>query len=137
MNRKQARENAFLLFFETVARADASFAEIFEGATLERELEVDEYVKQVFFGAEEHLCEIEQMIEQCLVGWKKNRVSVASLAILRLGAYELMFVEDIPARVTINEGVELAKKFDDEKSYSFVNGVLNAIAEKCGKKDAK
>ena len=99
--------------------------------------EVDAYVEKVFFGVEEHLNEIETMIEDCLVGWKKNRVSIASLAILRLGAYELMFIEDIPARVTINEGVELSKKFDDEKSYSFVNGVLNAMAEKCGKKDAK
>lgn len=136
MNRKQARENAFLLLFESVAREDVGYNEIYDGATLERELEVDEYVKQVFFGVEEHLAEIEQLIEGCLVGWKKNRVSIASRAILRLGAYELMFIEDIPARVTINEGVELAKKFDDEKSYSFVNGVLNAMAEKSGKKNA-
>ena len=136
MNRKQARENAFLLLFESVARKDTAFSEIFEGATLERDLEVDEYVKDVFFGVEENLAEIEELIESCLVGWKKNRVSIASLAILRLGAYELKYKNDIPALVTINEGVELAKKFDDEKTYSFVNGVLNAMAEKCGKKNA-
>ena len=82
----------------------------------------------------EHRGEIDAVIGDCLVGWKRERVSVTSTAILRLGVYELMFCEDIPAKVTINEGIELSKKFDDEKAYIFVNGVLNAAADKLGKK---
>ena len=137
MNRKLARENAFLLLFEMVARADANAEEILDCAVLERDLETDDYVKEVFFGVHSNLEVIEDQLDSCLVGWKKNRISVASMALLRLGAYELLYKEDIPALVTINECVELSKKYDDEKTYSFVNGVLNALAEKCGKKNAK
>jgi N utilization substance protein B len=57
-----------------------------------------------------------------------DRISPVSMAILRLGCYEMMFIPDIPTRVSINEAVELAKKYDDEKSYAFVNGVLNSFA---------
>ena len=134
MNRKTARENAFLLLFEDAARKTDTPEEIFALATEERELETDEYVRRVFFGVCEHRGEIDAVIGDCLVGWKRERVSVTSTAILRLGVYELMFCEDIPAKVTINEGIELSKKFDDEKAYIFVNGVLNAAADKLGKK---
>lgn len=134
MNRKTARENAFLLLFEDAARKTDTPEEIFALATEERELETDEYVRRVFFGVCEHREEIDTVIGDCLVGWKRERVSVTSTAILRLGVYELMFCEDIPAKVTINEGIELSKKFDDEKAYIFVNGVLNAAADKLGKK---
>ena len=137
MNRKVARENAFVLIFESVARPDATAEEILETAISERELETDDFVKDVFLGTQSHLEEIEQALESCLVGWKKNRISVTSMAILRLGAYEMLYKDDIPALVTINECIELSKKFDDDKTYSFVNGVLNALAEKCGKKNAK
>ena len=137
MNRTKAREYAFILLFESVARPDATAEEIIETAISERDLETDDFVKEVFYETISHLGEIEQALDGCLVGWKKNRVSVTSMAILRLGAYELLFKEDIPALVTINECIELSKKYDDEKTYSFVNGVLNALAEKCGKKNAK
>lgn len=137
MNRKEARENAFLLIFESVARPDVDKQEIFDIAVNERELTTDDYVKEVYFGCASHFDEIEEALDGCLVGWKKNRISCTSMALLRLGAFELLYKEDIPALVTINECVELSKKFDDEKTYSFVNGVLNALAEKCGKKNAK
>ena len=137
MNRKEARETAFILLFESVARPEVSFEEIYEVAIAERGLETNEFVKEVFFGVGENKSQIEEWLEGCLVGWKKNRISVASMAILQLGAFELLYEADIPALVTINECVDLSKKFDDEKTYSFVNGVLNALAEKCGKKNAK
>jgi N utilization substance protein B len=72
---------------------------------------------------------LEGVIAKNLVGWKKERVSLVSMAILRLGAYEILYREDIPAKVSINECIELSKKYDDEKTYIFVNGVLNAIAK--------
>ena len=137
MNRKLARENLFLLLFEGVARPDATAEEIFELAVKERDLQTDDYVKNVFFGVYEKRSEIEALIEPALVGWKANRLSVAARAILRLSTYELGFMEDIPPLVSINEAVELAKRYDDEKSYAFINGVLNAVATACGRKDAK
>ncbi len=129
MNRKTARENAFILLFEAVSRPEDTAIEIFELATGVRGLEVDEYVKNVYFGCNENARAIDEVISKCLVGWKKERVSISSSAILKLATYELMFMDDIPYRVSINEAVELAKKYDDDKAYSFVNGVLNAVAK--------
>ena len=134
MNRKTARENAFILLFEGVCKTDETAEEIFEKATTVRELECDDYVKQVFFGVYANERAIEECISRSLVGWRKERVSIASLAILRLASYELMFMDDIPTKVSINEAVELAKKYDDEKAYSFVNGVLNSVSKELGAK---
>lgn len=128
MQRKLARENAFILIFESICKKDETAEEIFEKATAVRGLEYDEYVKQVFFGSYENAQNIEEKMEKHFKGWKKERISPVSMAILRLGCYEIMFLDDIPARVSINEAIELSKKYDDEKSYSFVNGVLNAVA---------
>ena len=129
MNRKTARENAFMLLFEKVIKTDETFEEIFVKATQDRELEVDDYVKKVFFGNGENERIIDMKIEECLVGWKKERVSYVAKAILKLAAYEIMFMDDIPVKVSINEAIELSKKYDDDKAYVFVNGVLNKIAE--------
>ena len=128
MQRKLARENAFILIFESVCKKDETAEEIFDKATNVRGLEVDDYVKTVFFGAYENAEKLDETMEKHFKGWKKERISPVSMAILRLGCYELMFLSDIPSRVSINEAIELSKKFDDEKSYAFVNGVLNAVA---------
>lgn len=134
MNRKTARENAFILLFEKEIKTDETCEEIFLKATEERSLEVDEYVKKVFFGNTENEKIIDMKIEECLVGWKKERVSYVAKAVLKLAAYELMFMEDIPVKVSINEAIELSKKYDDDKAYVFINGVLNKIAESIGRK---
>ena len=128
MQRKLARENAFILIFESVCKKDETAEEIYNKATEIRGLEVDDYVMSVFFGSYENASNIEENMEKHLKGWKRERISPVAMAILRLGCYEIMFMPDIPARVTINEAVELSKKYDDEKSYSFINGVLNAFA---------
>lgn len=128
MQRKIARENSFILLFEKIFRSDETAEEIFKGATEIRGLEFDDYVKTVFFGA----CENEKIIDETVlrhtVGWKKERISPVSSALIRLAAFEMLFMADIPSRVSINEAIELSKKYDDEKAYAFVNGVLNGIA---------
>ena len=129
MNRKTARENAFILLFEGASKSDETAEEIFEKAVNDRGLECDEYVKRVFFGVYENAKIIDESIEKCSLGWKKNRISIVSTAILRLAIYELMFIDEIPAKVSINEAIELTKKYEDEKAYAFVNGVLNAASE--------
>jgi N utilization substance protein B len=134
MNRKQARENAFILLFEAISKSDESAAEIYEKATSVRELEENDYVKEVFFGSLENYKIIDEYVEKALVGWKKERISIASRAILTLASYEMMFLSDVPVKVAINEGIELSKKFDDEKAYALVNGALNKIAELLSKK---
>ena len=134
MNRKTARENAFILIFEKLIKTDESAEEIFLKACEVRGLECDDYVKEVFFGSNENRIIINETIDKCLMGWKKERVSFVSMAVITLSVYELMFKEDIPARVSINEAIELAKKYDDDKAFSFVNGVLNKVAEELSRK---
>ena len=134
MNRKEARENAFILLFEMALKSDESAEEIFDKATGVRELECDDFVKGVFFGANENLRIIDELIEKCLVGWRAKRLSYVSRALLRLSVYEMMFIPDIPAKVSINEAIELSKKYDDEKAYALINGVLNAAAEALSRK---
>ena len=128
MNRSAARENAFILLFEAECRSDETALEIFEYAENFREFEIDEYVKKVFFGVHERKKEITELVEPALVGWNKKRISPVSRAIISLAVYEMLAMEDVPALVAINEAVELSKKYDDEKVFTFVNGVLNAVA---------
>ena len=128
MNRKTARENAFILLFEAECRDDETALEIFEYAEQFREFEINDYVKRVFFGVFERRKEISELVDANLVGWNKNRISPVSRAILALSTFEMLALDDVPAIVSINEAVELSKKYDDEKTYIFVNGVLNAVA---------
>lgn len=129
MQRKLARENAFILIFESVCKSDETAEEIYEKAVNVRGLEVDEYVTDVFFGSYENSDKIMEAMEKHFMGWKKERISPISMAILKLACYEIIFLSDIPTRVSINEAIELSKKYDDEKSYSFINGVLNAVGK--------
>ena len=127
MQRKQARENAFMLIFESVCKSDETAEEIFSKATELRGLEYDQYVTDVFFGAYENAALLDEKMEKHLKGWKKERISPVSLATLRLGCYEMLFMEDIPLNVSLNEAIELVKKYDDEKMRAFVNGLLHGV----------
>ena len=133
MNRKAARENSFILLFESACKTDETAEEIFEKAISIRALECDDFVKGVFFAVNSNLKVIDECIESSLKGWKKERISVTSKALLRLAVYELMFLEDIPPKVSINEAIELSKKYDDEKAYMLINGALNAAKEAIGR----
>ena len=75
--------------------------------------------------------EIDKLIEKYSLNWKKERISLVDLSILRLGIFEIFFCEDTPPLAALNEALELAKQFGGEKSRSFVNGILNqALKEK-------
>ena len=115
--------------FESIFRSEDTAEEILDMAKSVRSLEVDEYVSRVFFGAYQNASVIDALIEKNLVGWKAERISPVSRAILALSAFEMLALDDVPAKVSINEAVELSKKYDDEKSYVFINGVLNSVAE--------
>ena len=78
---------------------------------------------------QEHHEEIDKKIEDNLDNWKFERIAKAELAILRTAVAEMLYVESIPVRVSINEAVELAKKYGDERSYKFVNSVLGKVAK--------
>ncbi len=127
MTRHESRQAAFCLLFEkTFTNMDID--EIIQGATETRDLQVNDFTLKLAKGTVEHMEEIDQQIEAKLKNWKLSRISKVSLSILRMAAYEMQYIDDVPVNVTINEAVELSKQYASEDEYAFVNGVLGAIA---------
>lgn len=93
----------------------------------EQAAEVFEFCKRLVFGVHEHLKEIDEKISQYATNWQLKRMAIIDRNILRLGVFELQYTTDIPPKVTINEAVELAKKYGDLNSSKFVNGILDNI----------
>lgn len=127
MTRKEAREAAFELLFESTFRKDEKPFDIYEISAENREIKDDAYVRGVFFGVIEKEKELDELIGSCSEGWKPERISRVSRTIMRIAAFEMLNMKDIPYTVSINEALELCKKYDDEKARPFVNGVLNAV----------
>lgn len=87
-----------------------------------------DFFEELLRGTTEHRAELDQKIEDKLQNWTLSRVGTLERAILRLGCFELLHRDDIPAKVSLNEMVELSKSFCDVKSKDFINGVLDALA---------
>lgn len=134
MDRRKAREEALGLIFESEFQALNTKEEIIELATDARELENDEYMREVFYASMEHREEIDALISKYAVGWSLKRVSKVALAVMRLSIAEMLYMEDIPFQVSINEALELIKRYDHDVPPKFVNGVLNAVAQGVGLK---
>lgn len=134
VTRREARELLLGLVYEMDFRLEEDKDAIFELSSDVRDIPENGYIKNGYFTICEKLAEIDECIAKHSVGWKTERMSRVSRAILRLGAYELLFADDIPSRVTINEAIELSKKFDDDKAKAFINGILNAIKDETGEK---
>lgn len=128
MTRKQAREETFILIFEKQFNDD-SLDELVELAVEVRDIEPDDYIKQVFFGVYENIEELDKIISECAVGWSITRISKTALAVLRLALFEIKFMSDIPVSVSINEAVELCKKYATKEDASFVNGILATVSK--------
>ena len=129
MTRKMAREEAFILIFEKVFSKE-SIEEILQPAEEARDLVPDDYIKTVFGGVYDNLDELDGIISENAVGWKIERISKTALAILRLALYEMKYMEDIPVSVSINEAVEIAKKYATVEDSAFINGILSTVAKK-------
>ena len=127
MTRREAREAVFSLLFETEFRPDEDTADIFAVSCEERELIPDDYIKNTYRGIMEHKAELDEKIAAHARGWKTERLTKVSRSILRLAASEMLYCDDIPVSVSLNEAVELAKKFEDDKARGFINGILNGL----------
>lgn len=128
MTRRQAREEAFILIFEKVFNSD-SVEEILEMAAEVRDITPDDYIKTVFAGVYDKRDELDDIISQSSIGWNISRISKTALCVLRLAIYEIKFMESIPVAVSINEAVELCKKYATTDDASFVNGILSTVAK--------
>lgn len=85
------------------------------------------YARELVEGITERLDEINDKIAESAVNWRLSRMSVLDRNIIRLAAYEMLFKDDVPARVAIDEAIELAKRYCTDDSPSFINGILDAI----------
>lgn len=132
MNRTVMRENAFKLIYsleiQKVEDIQDQMELYFESNNIKDE-EAKRYIEDAITGIEKHQEEILKDIEINLKDeWKLSRISKMDLAILKLAIYEIKF-SDVPYKVSINEAVELAKKYGEDKSKNFVNGVLASIVK--------
>ena len=133
MNRSEIREQAFKLMYSLEIQRDENLEEqvelYLESNNITNENAID-YIKDVIFGIEKNEKEILDEIEKYLKSdWKIDRISKIDLTILKLAIYEIKYKE-LPFKVVINEAVELAKKYGEDSSKKFVNGVLaNVVKE--------
>jgi transcription antitermination factor NusB len=93
----------------------------------EKDQLIYEFSKRLTEGVQAHLEEIDEKVSKYATNWQLKRMAVIDRNILRMGTYELLYANDIPPKVTINEAVELAKKYGDMESSKFVNGVLDKL----------
>ena len=130
--RTQSREWALKILYQsdiTGKPPSATIEEFFLNEN-ERDPEVLDFCKRLVSGAEQNLKTIDAKIAEYATNWEFKRIAVIDRNILRLGIFELMFMPDVPPKVTINEAVELAKKYGDLDSGKFVNGILDHIHKK-------
>ena len=138
MTRRKIRENVFKMLFRVEFHEKKDFGEqltLFGG---ELDQGIDEELNEIrLIGDEDlayinnkcndimaHLTEIDAQINEKSTGWKTTRMGKADLTIIRLAVYEILFEDDIPNKVALNEAVELAKAYGTDDSSSFVNGIL-------------
>ena len=125
ITRRQAREITLCLVFDFGFNSDEKpeelldlyvtyFPEADEEKMEEQIIKENDYISNVYFGVAESIAELDEIIARCSIKWKPERISRVSMSILRLAVYELLYMKEIPEEVTVNEAVELAKKYDTE-----------------------
>lgn len=132
MSRKDARDNAFKCVYEYEFNKEKSIEEILNFCYEENEVNDSEkeYIDQVVKGVVQNIEKIDENIFKHLKNWSMARIAKIDLAILRVAIYEICYMSDvIPFKVSINEAVELAKKYGNPDSKSFVNGLLAKVIE--------
>lgn len=126
--RKRAREDALKILYEmdmtgiSAREAIEAFIEVHRTFSGE-----EEFAKSLVFGVESKRKEIDELIGKFSQHWRLDRMSPVDRSALRIGVFELLYRDDIPPKVSINEAIEIGKKFGDTESGSFINGILDAI----------
>lgn len=131
MNRSKARELAFKLIYGAEIQKENG-EEVLETFLMSQEIEdeaVKEYLKDILFGVSRNEEAINEMINKNLKeNWTLDRISKINLSLLRIAIYEMLY-NKLPYKVAINEVIELGKKYSDEQSQSFINGILASIVK--------
>jgi len=137
MKRRKAREFALQILFQLDIRKDKPTATILKRFWAEHDVddEVQAFTEEIIKGTYKHLAAINEKIQVCAKNWSIDRMAAVDRNVLRVAVYEILYRADIPSSVTINEAIEIAKKFGADDSGSFVNGILDSVARIVGKLD--
>ncbi len=131
INRRKAREYAFILLFEYRFQPE-DIQEILNDFLEEHDAgEQEGYIREVVEGTVSHVKEIDAIIEDYAKGWSADRISAVCMAAMRLAVYEMKYMESIPLNVSVNEAIAITKEYDGEESVAFVNGILGKWKENC------
>ncbi len=128
--RRKARENALKMLYafdvgdNPVEEVISSYWKLFEPDT-----EGHEFAELLVRGAAGKVNEIDEAVQKVSMHWKISRMASVDRNILRMAAYELFYVDEVPKRVTLNEAIEIAKRFGTIDSSAFINGILDKLAE--------
>ncbi len=127
--RTLARESALTILYQAdlTRRKIEATSKVYWSELESIDSTIQDFARRLTAGVEGHLEIIDQKITQYATNWQLKRMAVIDRNILRLGVFELLYTMDIPPKVTINEAVELAKKYGDLESSKFVNGILDKI----------
>lgn len=147
-SRRQAREYALQAMFQadvgevTVQQALTDlWSGLMDGEGIDHsrppESEEVEFAQRLCHGVDQHRAAIDALIEECSTNWRLSRMPVVDRNVLRLAAFELLACPDIPATVSINEAIELAKKYGSQDSRAFVNGIVDRMARQLGRIEAR
>ncbi len=129
MTRSEAREQAFIVLFEKIFDEESAISEIIKNAQEAELIKINGFAQSILTAIEENSSKVDEVIENNLKGWSIQRLPKVSLAVLRLAIGEMLFVDDVPAGVSVNEAVELTKKYGTNDDASYVNGVLGSVAK--------
>jgi N utilization substance protein B len=122
--RREARERALELLYEADAK-ETTAAAIVDALPIEP----DAYAAAIATGVDEHVDELDELLQRHVEGWTIARMAVCDRTLLRMAAFELAFQPEVPVAVVISEAVALAKQYSTEESGKFVNGVLGSVAK--------
>ena len=128
MTRREEREQAFILVFQQLINRN-TIEEIIDAAEESAEVRIAEFAERLASGMEENSAVVDDKIEKNIRGWSMTRLSKVSFALLRVAIYEMLYVDSIPVSVSINEAVDLAKKYGGADDAPFINGVLGSVAK--------
>lgn len=129
--RSRAREYALQMLYQLDITSDTQ-ENVFNNFWLDKEhedvsQELKDFSAELLYGVSRHITEIDAKIRQYADNWQLERMAFVDRNIMRMGSFELLFREDIPPKVSINEAVELAKKYSGSEAGKFVNAILDKI----------
>nr|WP_236782587.1 transcription antitermination factor NusB [Allobacillus saliphilus] len=126
ISRKHAREKAFQALYQLDINETVNYKDLFRAI----EEEVDLYAHELIEGVFTHQQKIDTAISEKLEKWSFNRIGTVEKTVLRIAVYEILYIDNVPVKVSINEAVDLAKRFNEEQSGKFINGILSKFTTK-------